>query len=292
MISFQKISKLALLILTLDLPTFYSITLESDVITVPFQVFLVRKDLQDVVVSPECTQEENDFLTNALRSVIPEAIKAIKKVGTDQLNLSSNLSQVLVNTSAISIDIIIPPTKRPTMRPTRRPTKFFPMQRPTLPPPTKKPTIQATNLPTRIPTIRPIPITTNIPTDKPTISSTQRRLTDSKEGLIDSDQHTRRRLASAQFIWGGSSSWTCRGCGPDMTDYNIHIPGEDVILDSIYGIRGPTFTERSITLNITVVMQQEIDTRLKDPSIPLGCLQRSIFSTYYKDLTIPEVLIP
>jgi len=300
---FQKIAKLILLILTLDLPTLYSsaqeVTTTTTTITVPFQVFLVKKDPQDVV-SAECTPDEKNFLTNALRTVIPEAVKAVKAIGVVQLSLTSNLTEVSVNSSKISVDINLQevnvgniPTMRPTTQPRMRPNKLVTKF------PTIRPTVSSTNLPTlpptRIPTGRPTSSTMNVPTNfptyTPTIPSTRRKLIRSKQVVSAEDQHT-RRLAVAQFVWGGSSSWTCRGCGPDMSDYNIYVPGEDVILDLIYGIRGPTLTERTVTTNITVVMQQEIDTRLKDPSITVGCLQNSIFSTYYKDLSIAQVFTP
>jgi hypothetical protein len=298
---FQAILNVGLLISLFDFASIYSSAQISTSTTVPFQVFLVKTDLQEVF-SVECTLDEKTFLTNTLNTVIPEAIKTIKAIGEDQLSLTSSLSEVSVN-NTLSLNITVLPTKQPTIRPTRQPTKF-PTQRPTIPSnifptisPTKKPTPQASNLPTRIPSKRPTtPTTKNFPTRfptyKPTTASSYRNLLRSnQESRLDMDPHL-RRLATAQFIWGGSSSWTCRGCGPDMTDYNIYIPGEDMILDIIYGIRGPTFTERKVNSNITAVMQQEIDTRLNDPSITVGCLQNSIFSTYYKDLTILPVLSP
>jgi hypothetical protein len=326
-----KIARMTLLFLIFDFGKLNSRAEITNVTTVPFQVFLVQKDAEDVA-SVECTLEEKDFLAHALETIIPKTVMALKSVDTEQFTLDKNVTEIIVDSSEINLKLgnvsmnqstfhptSMPtirrtpiPTSRPTRLPSLRPTKL-PTWRPTMSPtnlPTlpvsKQPTIQSTNrttnspttppsfipirLPTPLPTKSPITAqptlsSTKFPTQQPTLVPTPA----SSRRLYNTFTQRARHLAVAKFVWGGSSSWTCRGCPLDINDNTLYFPGMDVILDLIYGIRGPFRSEKLVTENITAVMQAEIGKRLNISNITVGCLRNSTFSTFYKDLTIPSI---
>jgi hypothetical protein len=185
-------------------------------------------------------------------------------VNADQVILEENVTEISTMSGIIDVNdeknVVIESRGQPTLRPTSRPT------------------IGRTARPTIRPTGRP---TTRLPNQFPTTilpNGTSRR-------LYPKFSHDHRHLVVAQFIWGGSSSWTCRGCGLDINDASIYIPGLNVILDLIYGTRGPMRIERLVSNEITTSMQAEIAMRLLIPNIVVGCLQNSTFATYYKDLS-------
>jgi hypothetical protein len=151
-------------------------------------------------------------------------------------------------------------TKPPTSRPSNKPTN----------PPTLRPTLRPTNRPTLRPTAKlimssPMGLISSTQTAISGIPTVTRNRKLSKDYNTASPQH--RKLAKGTYVWGGSSSWTCRSCGSDKSDYrrrSLQVDGErrDTLWENL---------EAFMMEKLTVAMMREV-TLFVESSTVIGCL--------------------
>jgi hypothetical protein len=151
--------------------------------------------------------------------------------------------------------------------------------------PSSSPTNPPTNRPSNPPTYRPINCRTNHPTYRPTKNRSMHRQTNPSRDLSSSKDERdilESRSLGAIFIWGGSSSWTCRGCSIDNRDRICPKLFWDKDVLELYGGRCPKRWEDDMSRQLTSVMADELIGFSANASIPStsGCLLNNSLSFY------------
>jgi hypothetical protein len=202
-----------------------------------------------------------------------------------------------------------PPTNLPTIEeklPIGIPTSRYQptTNRPTIPPTyynLNKLPLVLTNPPTRRPKGNSNPITRQrqrqrvLQTD--TIMTVQQGNNHHDNNLVTKTKalrHLRRRKLGATFIWGGSSSWTCRGCGYDNQDLVNLVSCQPFVENELlqtFGSDCVTELELRMSNDLTILMNNDMITYMHTNSSALfsnssevdGCLLNGDLLIYYID---------
>jgi hypothetical protein len=98
---------------------------------------------------------------------------------------------------------------------------------------------------------------------------------------MDMQVDLRRRLGTT-FMWGGSSSWTCRSCNSDNRDFAIPDICEQPLILMLYNGRCPSSLEFEMSVSITDLMRKEIEIYpVKANNKASGCLTKRDLSFFF-----------